>query len=167
MSDNSPHDIEKDEVATADARTHRLVATYFRHIVRMKLWSLWWVFALSLTIIIVGLVIDFRISLAGLMLLPSFYPLSVFMAVMSTAMRTEIVDLINMASAAVKSDRLCLYDKDGNEILAVPFTRIRSVNEDSEFVRVLDRRYRLYVIPNEMLDAAARAALHSAIPDEL
>lgn len=101
------------------------------------------------------------------MLLPSFYPLSVFMAVMSTAMRTEIMDLINMAAAAVKSDRLCLYDKDGNEILVLPFTRIRSVNEDSEFVRVLDRRYRLYVIPNEMLDAAARAALHAVHPHEL
>lgn len=167
MSETSPNDIETNEVATADARTHRLVATYFRHIVRMKLWSLWWMVVLSLIVIIVGFVIDFRISLAGLMLLPSFYPLSVFMAVMSTAMRTEIIDLIQMTSAAVKADRLCLYNKEGKEILVVPFNKIRSVTEDSEFFRVIDRRYRLYLIPSEMLDAPGRILLHGAHPHEL
>lgn len=167
MSDNSPHDIEKDEAATADALRRRLVAAYFSYIARAKLWGLWWVALVALAVIAVGFAVDLRVAIVGFMLLLIVYPLSMTMAVLSSAMRPEVVKAASVSSAMLLNGRLCLYDVAGTEIASVMLDKLRSVSECDGLVRIIDRERRLVLVPREMLDDDALATLYSAIPDEL
>lgn len=167
MSDNSPHDIEKDEAATADALRRRLVAAYFSYIARAKLWGLWWVALVALAVIAVGFAVDLRVAIVGFMLLLIVYPLSMTMAVLSSAMRPEVVKAASVSSAMLLNGRLCLYDVAGAEIASVMLDKLRSVSECDGLVRIIDRERRLVLVPREMLDDDALATLYSAIPDEL
>lgn len=167
MSDNSPHDIEKDEAATADALRRRLVAAYFSYIARAKLWGLWWVALIALAVIAVGFAVDLRVAIVGFMLLLIVYPLSMTMAVLSSAMRPEVVKAASVSSAMLLNGRLCLYDVAGAEIASVMLDKLRSVSECDGLVRIIDRERRLVLVPREMLDDDALATLYSAIPDEL
>lgn len=167
MSDNSPHDIEKDEAATADALRRRLVAAYFSYIARAKLWGLWWVALIALAVIAVGFAVDLRVAIVGFMLLLIVYPLSMTMAVLSSAMRPEVVKAASVSSAMLLNGRLCLYDVAGAEIASVMLDKLRSVSESDGLVRIIDRERRLVLVPREMLDDDALATLYSAIPDEL
>lgn len=167
MSDNSPHDIEKDEAATADALRRRLVAAYFSYIARAKLWGLWWVALVALAVIAVGFAVDLRVAIVGFMLLLIVYPLSMTMAVLSSAMRPEVVKAASVSSAMLLNGRLCLYDVAGAEIASVMLDKLRSVSESDGLVRIIDRERRLVLVPREMLDDDALATLYSAIPDEL
>lgn len=167
MSDNSPHDIEKDEAATADALRRRLVAAYFSYIARAKLWGLWWVALIALAVIAVGFAVDLRVAIVGFMLLLIVYPLSMTMAVLSSAMRPEVVKAASVSSAMLLNGRLCLYDVAGTEIASVMLDKLRSVSESDGLVRIIDRERRLVLVPREMLDDDALATLYSAIPDEL
>lgn len=167
MSDNSPHDIEKDEAATADALRRRLVAAYFSYIARAKLWGLWWVALVALAVIAVGFAVDLRVAIVGFMLLLIVYPLSMTMAVLSSAMRPEVVKAASVSSAMLLNGRLCLYDVAGTEIASVMLDKLRSVSESDGLVRIIDRERRLVLVPREMLDDDALATLYSAIPDEL
>ncbi len=167
MSDNSPHDIEKDEAATADALRRRLVAAYFSYIARAKLWGLWWVALIALAVIAVGFAVDLRVAIVGFMLLLIVYPLSMTMAVLSSAMRPEVVKAASVSSAMLLNGRLCLYDVAGAEIASVMLDKLRSVSESDGLVRIIDRERRLVLVPREMLDDDVLATLYSAIPDEL
>lgn len=167
MSDNSPHNIEKDEAATADALRRRLVAAYFSYIARAKLWGLWWVALIALAVIAVGFAVDLRVAIVGFMLLLIVYPLSMTMAVLSSAMRPEVVKAASVSSAVLLSGCLRLYDVVGAEIASVMLDKLRSVSESDGLVRIIDRERRLVLVPREMLDDDALAMLRSAIPDEL
>lgn len=167
MSDNSPHDIEKDAAATADALRRRLVAAYFSYIARAKLWSLWWVALIALAVIAVGFAVDLRVAIVGFMLLLIVYPLSMTMAVLSSAMRPEVVKSASVASAMLLGGCLRLYDVAGAEIACVMLDKLKAVNESDGLVRIIDRERRLVLVPRAMLGDADLSALYSALPDEL
>ena len=130
-------------------------SAYMSLIARRLAWRLWWIIAAALAAIAIGVAIDLRVSIVGLMLLLVIYPAVMSFAVLVYGLKQEVVDRTRIAHVSVSDDRLEVRDDRERVICAVKPAQVRSLSYTHERVTIAygSRVDDVLIIPREMLTA--------------
>lgn len=130
-------------------------SAYMSLIARRLAWRLWWIIAAALAAIAIGVAIDLRVSIVGLMLLLVIYPAVMSFAVLVYGLKQEVVDRTHIAQVSVSDDSLEVHDDRERVICVVKPAQVRSLSFTHERVTIAygSRVDDVLIIPREMLTA--------------
>ena len=128
-------------------------SAYMSLIARRLAWRLWWIIATAIAAIAIGVAIDLRVSIVGLMLLLVIYPAVMSFAVLAYGLKQEVVDRTRIARVSVSDDSLEVYDDRERVICVVKPAQVRSLSYTRERVTIAygSRVDDVLIIPREML----------------
>ena len=141
-------------------------SAYMSLIARRLVWRLWWIIAAAITAIAIGVAIDIRISIVGLMLLLVIYPAVMTFAVLAYALKPEVVQRTRMAQVDVTGDRLEVRDDSDRVICGITPGQVRSLSFARERVTIAygSRVDDVLIIPRRMFTDEALDKLHDYMP---
>ena len=130
-------------------------SAYMSLIARRLAWRLWWIIAAALAAIAIGVAIDLRVSIVGLMLLLVIDPAVMSFAVLAYGLKQEVVDRTSIAHVTVSDDSLEVSDDRERVICVVKPAQVRSLSCTCERVTIAygSRVADVLIIPREMLTA--------------